>query len=156
MKWIQQDLQQYVQAKAYVDTIIVPLIPFHFSDDASLEKDAFQREVLSVFMRELEKEFSGRILLSPDYHYLKSADKAEEVKRVRSWVEDSWAQPFHHIFFMTVDSSWKKFEQDMNGTLIWLPQIVTESMQFSERQSVVHSQVQQVGEFIRSYWEDDK
>ncbi|HLR63153.1 MAG TPA: DUF2487 family protein [Lentibacillus sp.] len=156
MKWTKQDLQQYIQAKEYVDTIILPLIPFHFSTDSSLEKDAFQREVLSVFIRELEKEITGRILLCPDYNYLKSADKHNEAKRINSWVDNTRSQPFNHLFFITADSSWKKFEQDLKGTLIWLPGIVTESMQVKERQSVIYSQVQQVSELIRSYWKDNK
>ncbi|GGJ85549.1 hypothetical protein GCM10007063_05100 [Lentibacillus kapialis] len=156
MKWTKQDLQQYVQAKEYIDTIILPLIPFHFLTDSSLEKDAFQREVLSVFIRELEKEITGRVMLCPDYNYLKSADKKTEVVRINSWVENIRSQPFDHFFFITADSGWKKFDQAMQGTLIWNPHIVTESMQAREKQSVVHSQVQQVGELIRSYWQDDK
>ncbi len=49
MKWIKKDLQQFIQAKEFVDTAIVPLLPFQLSNDASLEKDAFQSEALSVF-----------------------------------------------------------------------------------------------------------
>ncbi|HLS08274.1 YpiF family protein [Lentibacillus sp.] len=156
MKWTRQDLDQYVQAKEYVDTVIVPLIPFHISDDAGLGKDALQREVMSLFTRELERELSGRILLFPDYHYLKSAGKEAEAERINAWIEDIRYQPFHHIFFITADSGWKKLEQDMQGTLIWLPAIVTESTKARERQSVIHSQVQQVTELIRSYWKDNK
>ncbi|WP_010530811.1 YpiF family protein [Lentibacillus jeotgali] len=155
MEWTKQDLKQYIQAKEYVDTVILPLIPFHYSTDSSLEKDAFQREVLSVFTRELEKEITGRVMLSPNYNYLKSADKETEVTRINSWVDDTRSQPFDHLFFITSDAGWKKFEQDMKGTLIWLPGAVTESMQAKERQSVIRSQVQQVCELIRSYWKDN-
>ncbi|QKY69197.1 YpiF family protein [Lentibacillus sp. CBA3610] len=152
MKWIKQDLQQYVQAKEYVDTIIIPLLPFQLSNDSNLEKDAFQSEILSVFNRELEKELTGRVLLAPNFHYLTSADKEAEMERVHTWVEDIQTQPFHHVFFVTSDSGWKKVEQSLQGSLIWLPATATESMKASDIQSVIRSQVKEVTELIRSYW----
>ncbi|SFA73940.1 Protein of unknown function [Lentibacillus halodurans] len=152
MKWVKQDLQQYIQAKEYVDTIIVPLIPFQLSNDASLEKNAFQREVLSLFTRDLEKELSGRILLSPDYHYLASVDKETEINRMNAWIDDIQSQPFQHIFFVSSDSGWKKVEQGLKGTLIWLPAATADSMQPTEIQPIIRNQVQQVSELIRTYW----
>lgn len=154
MKWTKQDLQQFIQAKAYVDTIVVPLLPFQLSNDSKLERNAFQREVISVFTRELEKELSGRIILSPDYYYLTSADKEAEMERIHTWVHDFQLQPIHHVFFVTSDSGWKKLEQTLQGTLIWLPAITSESMTSSEMQSVIRSHVQEVTELVRSYWKE--
>lgn len=152
MKWVKQDLQQYVQAKEYVDTMIVPLLPFQLSNDSNLEKDAFQNEMLSIFNRELEKELTGRVLLSPDYHYLASAGKELELERLHTWVDDAQTQSFPFVFFITSDSGWKKIEQNLKGDLIWLPFIASDSMKSSEIQSVVRSQVKEVIGLIRSYW----
>lgn len=152
MKWIQKDLQQYVHAKEFVDTIIVPLLPFQLSNDSNLDKDAFQGEVLSAFNRELEKELTGRVLLAPDYHYLRSADKQAEIDRIHTWVDDMQTQPFHYVFFVTSDSGWKKSEQTLQGNLLWLPAIAVESMKSTEIQSVIRNQVKEVSELIRSYW----
>ncbi|MFD1360552.1 DUF2487 family protein [Lentibacillus salinarum] len=152
MKWTRQDLQQYRHAKEYVDTMIIPLLPFQLSHDENLEHNAFQREMVSAFTRELEKELSGRVMLSPDYSYLSSADKEAERERIHTWVTDIQFQPFGHVFFVTFDSEWKKVEQALEGTLIWLPAIVEESMKSSEIQSIIRGQVQEVTKLIRSYW----
>ncbi|WP_099158351.1 DUF2487 family protein [Virgibacillus ndiopensis] len=152
MQWIKEDLQQYIQAKEYVDTIIVPLIPYHLSQDSELEKNAFQSEVLSIFAKEIEKELSGRVMLTPNYHYLKSGSKEEELKRINSWAGDALSQPFKNVFFVTFDSTWKKNEQALDGTLIWLPGIQSGDLKSNEMRSFIHDQVEQIGEFIKSYW----
>lgn len=152
MKWKKTDLNQYKQAKEYIDTIVVPLVPFHLSGDNDLEKSAFQSEVLSVFTTEIENELTGRIMLIPNYHYLKSANKEVETDRLNTWVEDMQKQPFTHIFFVTFDASWKKSEQAMNGTLLWLPGLHSGSLHSKEMHALIRDQVEQIGELIRSYW----
>ncbi|SFE45962.1 Protein of unknown function [Lentibacillus persicus] len=152
MKWVKHDLQHYVQEKEYIDTIIIPLLPFQLSNESNLEKDALQNELLSVFNRELEKELTGRVLLAPDYHYLASADKQVELERLDTWVNDIQTQPFPFVFFITSDAEWKKIEQKLGGNLLWLPFIATESMKPSEVQSAVRTQVKEVTGLIRSYW----
>ena len=49
MKWIQQDIAQYIKAKEYIDTLVIPLVPFHLSNDQEIAKHAFQTEVLSLY-----------------------------------------------------------------------------------------------------------
>ncbi|MFB4169209.1 DUF2487 family protein [Virgibacillus sp. JSM 102003] len=154
MKWTKKDLQQYVNAKEYVDTIIVPLLPFQLSNESLLEKDAFQCEVLIAFSQELEKELTGRVLLTPNYHYLKSSKREQEINRINSWMDDMEQQPFNHVFYVTFDSTWKKNEQALNGTLIWLPGITDGTLQSNEMHSIIRSNVEQVSELIRSYWKD--
>lgn len=149
-------MEQYVNAKEYVDTVFVPLLPFHLSNDANLEKDSFQREALTAFLHELEKELTGRVMLTPSYNYIKAADKEQEIKRINSWVDDIEIQPFYHIFYLTFDSTWKKNEQSLRGTLIWLPGTTDGSMQSKEMQSIIRSQVEQVSELVRSYWQDNE
>ncbi|MUK87277.1 DUF2487 family protein [Ornithinibacillus sp. L9] len=152
MKWNEQDIENYVGAKEYIDTIILPLLPFQLSQDANTKKDAFASEVLTIFSNEIEKELTGRILLTPSYYYLKSADKEQEVKRLNAWVEDMKKQPFKHIFYVSFDSSWKKNEKDLNGNLLWLPGIQSGDVHSEEMQKLIRQQVQQIVELIRSYW----
>src|SRR5690625_7077683 len=89
MKWVKSDLERYLGAKEYIDTLLVPLLPFEFSDDHHLTKNAFQIELLSIFLHELEKEFTGRIVLSPHYYYLKSSNKDAELERLNTWMVDA-------------------------------------------------------------------
>ncbi|AIF43577.1 DUF2487 family protein [Virgibacillus sp. SK37] len=152
MKWKKADLQQYVQAKEYIDTIILPLAPFQFANDAELEKMSFQHEVLTLLCSEIEKELTGRLLLTPVYNYLKTAEKELEVQRVNGWVDNLQTQPFSHIFFISFDSTWKKVENQLNGTLLWIPVIQSGDLQSAEMHGVIKDQVEQLTEFMRSYW----
>ncbi|WP_373896165.1 YpiF family protein [Virgibacillus natechei] len=156
MKWTKTDIKKYIDAKEYIDTILAPLIPFHLSNDNDLEKSAFQAEILSVFSSEIEKELTGRVLLTPVYYYLKSAGNEGEIERINTWIEDIHKQPFTHVFFITFDSGWKKDEQALNGDLIWLPGIHSGDLHSKEMRAVIRDQVEQVVDLIRSYWKDSK
>ncbi|ASN05517.1 DUF2487 family protein [Virgibacillus necropolis] len=153
MQWVKKDLLQYIQAKEYVDTTIVPLTPFHLSNDTELPKSGFQGEALSIFINQIERDLAGRVMLTPNYTYLKNADKQQEVARLNEWVEDVASQPFNHTFFITFDSKWKKHESMLNGTLLWLPGLQSGDLYAKEMHSVIHDQVTQINELIRSYWE---
>jgi len=152
MKWVKSDLERYLGAKEYIDTLLVPLLPFEFSDDHHLTKNAFQIELLSIFLHELEKEFTGRIVLSPHYYYLKSSNKDAELERLNTWMVDAKKQPFEHIFFVTFDATWKKEETAMDGTLLWLPAAQSGDLQSKEIVTLIRDQVEQVSELIQSYW----
>ena len=153
MQWIKKDIQTYIQAKEYVDTIIVPVMPFHLSSEPKVAKSAFQGEVLSIFIKELEKDLTGRVMLTPNYTYLKSSDKQKEVSRLNEWINDSSEQKFNHIFFITFDSTWKKFEPTLTGTLLWLPGIQSGDLYSKELQEIIQDQVTEISELIKSYWE---
>jgi len=152
VKWFSEDLKKYVQAKEYIDTIIIPLEAFHLSQESHLEKDAFHREVLSIYTNEIEKELSGRVLLAPAYSYLKSNDLADEVERLNTWIKDITTQPFQTIFVVTFDSTWKKVEKDLDCNLLWMPGVQTGNIKSKEVMQFIRSQVEQISELIRSYW----
>ncbi|GAB3802434.1 YpiF family protein [Virgibacillus kimchii] len=152
MKWKKEDLKQYVQAKEYIDTVIIPLIPFQFTDEQNIEKDAFQSEVLSILTNEIEKELTGRVMLTPGYHYIKSAGLEDESTILQRWTEEIKKQPFEHVFFLTFDSGWKKIEGKLDGTLLWLPGVKSGDLKSAEMHTVIKDQVEQIGELIRSYW----
>ena len=152
MKWFSEDLKKYVQAKEYIDTVIIPLEAFHLSQESHLEKDAFQREVLSIYMNEIEKELSGRILLTPSYSYLKTSNLENEVERLNTWIQDIKTQPFQTIFVMTFDNAWKKVEKDIDCNLLWMPGMKSGNIKSTEAIQIIRSQVEQISELIRSYW----
>lgn len=153
MQWSKQDLEQYIKAKEYVDTLIVPLLPFQLSNDSTLDKDAFQGEVLHIFTNAIERELAGRILLTPYYSYLRAKNLKSEVERLNIWVEDTLTQPFVHVFFITFDANWKKHETNLKGSLIWLPATQTGDTHSEEMRTFIQSQVSQISELIKSYWE---
>lgn len=152
MKWFSEDLTKYVQAKEYIDTLIIPLEAFHLSQESNLEKDAFHREVLGIYTNEIEKELSGRVLLAPTYAYLKSSNLDNEVARLNSWIEDVKTQPFTSIFVITFDNAWKKVEKDLDCHLLWLPGMKPGNIKSEDAVKLIRSQVEQISELIRSYW----
>lgn len=152
MKWYKDDIQKYLTAKEYIDTAIIPLQAFHLSDDNNVEQDAFKQEVLQIYAKEIEKELSGRVLLTPTYHYLKSADLSMEMNRLKDWISDIEKQPFKEIFIFTFDTAWKKLEKELPCNLIWFPGMKTGNIRSEEANKLIRNQVEQISELIRSYW----
>lgn len=152
MKWTPEDLQKYVQAKEYVDTAIIPVLGFQMNDEKKLEKEAFQREVLSIYTNEIEKELSGRLLLTPPYNYVKSNDMSGELNRLNDWIDHIKEQPFTSVFILTFDNQWKKIEKDLNAELLWFPSVQTGDIKSEETIRMIRNQVDQISELIRTYW----
>lgn len=152
MQWNYVDVERYRDAKEYIDTLFIPLIPFQLSADKDLEKLAFQSESLRIFLDQLEKELSGRTLLTPDYPYLLQTSKDDEVVRIGQWIEDVQQQPFEHIFFFTHDAKWKKYERELDGVLIWIPSTASGDIHSPDFVKLIRDQVAEMSELIRSYW----
>lgn len=152
MKWNKEDMEKYITAKEYVDTLILPLVPFNLSNDQKIVAQAFQNELISIFSKEIERVLTGRVLLTPNYYYSPLEDKEKEAERINKWTEDAKEQPFKHVMFLTLDLEWKKREEELNGNLLWLPSIQSGNLQSTEVRSLIRDQVNQITEMIRSYW----
>ncbi|MBX0356230.1 YpiF family protein [Halobacillus sp. Nhm2S1] len=151
MRWTKADTTQYIPEKQYIDTVIIPLIPFDPGNDQQMVKQAFQRELNQVFTNLIEKEYKGRIFLAPDYHYLEGS-QANETERINRWIHKFKEQPFHHIFLFTFDSKWKKYEAELEGHVLWVPGMGSGDIQSTETQSFVKEQAHQISELIQAYW----
>lgn len=152
MKWTPEDLQKYVQAKEYIDTAIIPVLGFQMNDEKKLEKEAYQREVLSIYTNEIEKELSGRLLLTPPYNYVKSDDMTKELERLNNWIDHIKEQPFTSVFILTFDNQWKKIEKNLNAELLWFPSVQTGDIKSEESIRMIRNQVDQISELIRTFW----
>ncbi|MCA0983032.1 YpiF family protein [Halobacillus yeomjeoni] len=151
MRWTKTDTTQYLPEKEYVDTVLIPLIPFDPASDGHMVKQAYQKELNHVFTNLIEKEYKGRIFLAPDYHYLNGQNE-RELDRVNQWIATFEKQPFKHIFLFTFDPKWKKHEFDLEGELIWVPGPSSGNIQSTETQSFVKEQAHQISELIQAYW----
>lgn len=152
MQWTSGGLKKYAQAKEYVDTLLIPLVPFQLSNDTLMLEKAFQREFLSLFSKEIERELTGRILLTPDYTYLSTTNKTIEINRINEWILDVQTQPFHHILFLTLDAGWKKHEQDLSGDLFWFLGMRKGDIHSKEMGVLIRDQVEQIIDLIRADW----
>jgi hypothetical protein len=152
MQWTKKDMGVYVGSKEFIDTAIIPILPFQLSQESNLSKSTSKREVLSIFATEIEKELSGRVLLIPNYYYLEYGDKLEEAKRLNCWTEEIQKQPFEHVFILTFDSGWKRCEKDLQANLLWVPGFQADDPNSDEMRQMIRGQVSDVVELIRSYW----
>lgn len=151
MKWHAADLEKYTEAKEYVDTVIIPLQRFQIENEKTLIEEAFQREVLYLFSQEIEKELSGRVLLTPEFNYLTSHIDSE-LDTVNKWILHLLTQPFNTVILLTFDPEWNKYKDDINGHVVWVPGIQAGDINSPEMKTIIKSQVQQISELIRSYW----
>jgi len=152
MKWKKADIEKYIQAKEYIDTALLPLLPFSLANDEDAKKNSFQSELLTIIVNEMEKEITGRILLLPNYYYVKGSDRTIETERLNTWTAEAGKQGLENIFYITFDSTWKKSEKQLEGNLIWLPAIQSEDNLSKEMEPVIRDQKEQMIELIRSYW----
>ncbi|WP_010095897.1 YpiF family protein [Ornithinibacillus scapharcae] len=152
MQWTKKDIQTYLGSKEYIDTAIIPIIPFQLSRESEIGKSTSKREILSIFATEIEKELSGRVLLVPNYYYLEFGDKEAEAKRLNDWTKELFTQPFKHVFILTFDSGWKRHEKELDANLLWLPGFQVEDPNSVETIQMIRGQVADVVELMRSYW----
>lgn len=151
MKWTSEDMKQYMKAKEYVDTLFIPLIPFQLSDDHA-EKSAFQNEVMSIYANEIEQNLTGRVLFLPHYFYVSNKDLSLEAERLHDWIMSSQNETFEHVFLLTFDSTWRKYENQLDATLLWLPGMHSGNIYSKEVAQIITDQVEELIELIRSYW----
>lgn len=155
MQWKYEDMNMYVQSKEYVDTLLVPLVPFTYAtneNDEEIKKRAFQAELSDIFMNEIEKQYKGRLLIAPSYTYLSPLVSEKEVERINEWVKQAENSGFEHILFFTFDNGWKKIERKLDASLVWIPAGQVSEIQSPEAQKLIQSQIEQVMELITSYW----
>ncbi len=155
MKWNYNDMDMYVQAKEYVDTFLVPFVPYSFSrSDEDTKRLALHAELMDIFVNEIEKQYKGRIFLTPSYSYLLDGDYSEEIPKLNKLVDHAQANGFKHILFLTFDNKWKKRESKLHGHLIWVPAGQTRDLESEEAQNMIRTQIDQVMELITTYWQE--
>ncbi|MRH42412.1 DUF2487 family protein [Aquibacillus halophilus] len=152
MRWQEEDIDLYIGAKEYVDTLLIPLMPLSMDDKFDINKLTVQGELLTIFANEIEKQFKGRIFLMPTYNYMFNEESSLELTRLNNWVDKIEANPFKHIFLLTLDHQWKKHERDLAGNLLWFPAIQSGNVSSKESQVIIKDQINQLSELIRSYW----
>lgn len=152
VKWHKDDVKKYVEAKEYIDTLVIPTLQLQIEDETTIERDAFTAEIATIYANEIEKELSGRIFVTPFYSYLKQKDLTKEAERINEWIEHFKSQPFQHTFILTFDNAWKKVERALNGELLWLPSVKPIDLKTTEASSLLTSQIEHISELIRSFW----
>lgn len=154
MKWSNYGVKQYIAAKEYIDTAVIPLVPIGIDQEENLEKSTLQHETMQFFSSELEKELTGRLIMTPIYTYLMKKDLNMEAERLETWLESLESTGFKHIFLLTFDPLWRKQDKHLPAELIWMPCADGREMSASEFRQSIRSQVRDVMDLMMAAWEE--
>lgn len=150
MKWVPEDMEMFLKAKEYIDTVVIPLYPISFGDD--VKQSANMTEFINLLATQLERQFKGRLILLPGFPYLKNKDNNKALNDVLEWENRLKDEEFKHIFYVTSDSDWKMVEQQLSGSLIWLPALPLEHMDDKQKNSILMDQVKQLVNLFTQKW----
>ncbi|WP_019154290.1 YpiF family protein [Robertmurraya massiliosenegalensis] len=153
MKWVSNDIDMYLGAKEYVDTVVLPLLPISFGDD--IKQSASMTEFISLLNIPLERQFKGRLMMLPGYPYLKSDSDDRRLQLINHWETEFKKYGFKHIFYITSDSDWRSLEEKLEGTLIWLPSLPLESMDDKYRNQILEDQISQLIHLFVKKWQNN-
>jgi hypothetical protein len=150
MKWIPQDMEMFLKAREYIDTVVIPLYPISFGDDA--KQTANMVDFITLLTNQLEKQFKGRLILLPGYTYLKKQDPNKLVSDLQHWENALVQEEFKHIFYVTSDIDWKMQEQQLSGSLLWLPALPLDQMEEKSKNSIIEDQIKQLINLFVARW----
>src|SRR5690606_21499641 len=86
MKWFTVDMDVYLQAREYVDTAVIPLIPVSLEGD--LKSTVSMGEFIAILSNEVERQFKGRIILFPAFTYSNGEGLEMASGRLNQWTSD--------------------------------------------------------------------
>ena len=152
MKWITKDIDLYLQAKEYVDSAVIPLLPVTWEQD--MKSTVAMGEFISVLTTEIERQFKGRIILFPPFTYTARESIEERLERLAVWTMELTDKGIKHFFFVTSDSLWKQHEEKVDtGTLIWLPTLPLEYVEEKYKQTMIQDQMKQLITIFMTIWQ---
>ena len=149
MKWNAKDAETFIEAKEYVDTALVPLIPITFREQ--MKQLTSSSDFIGILSMEIEKKFKGRILLTPTFYYVNGNE--QKVDELQNWVMELHHEKFKHIYFLTSDINWKKDEKELHGSLLWIPSISLEILDIEQVRVLINQQIKQIIDIFTSDWE---
>ncbi|MEK4911894.1 YpiF family protein [Bacillus cereus group sp. MG9] len=149
MKWIVKDVEQFEQAREYVDTGIIPLLSISAAKGMKMVVE--QGEFIEALSMELEREYKGRVLLLPAFTYLVESQKNEK-DRLQEWTDHLKRQGFKHIAYVTSDFSWKEDMRDVQGDLFWFPSLSLEQFSDQAKREVIRAHIKNIMEMLEERW----
>lgn len=149
MKWLSKDMDMYIGAKEYVDTVVLPLVPVSFGND--MKQVVSMYEFTMILTTQLEKQFKGRMVLLPHYTYI-NPSYDDELKQLKKWEEELLEEGFKHIFYMTADDKWEEWKKSLNGHLICFPSIPLNDMEEKYKQSIIEDQMKELITIFMQKW----
>ncbi|WP_280768211.1 YpiF family protein [Salipaludibacillus daqingensis] len=153
MKWKVTDIDTYQQAKEYVDTAVIPLIPLQWGKS---EKETITMGEFTEYITDrIENQFTGRVFLMPPFTYLKTESSEEKLRRLMEWDAHLFQQGFKYVFYVTSDVAWKSLDKKLPDELIWIPAISSETMNSDQLKKTVEQQTSQIMPLFTGKWQTE-
>jgi len=153
MKWKVHEIDTYNQAKEYVDTAVIPLIPLHWGKG---EKDTIAMGEFTEYITDrIENQFTGRVFLMPSFTYLKTEISSDKIRRLKEWDRHLFQQGFKYIFYVTSDFEWKSLDKQLPDELIWIPAISSETMNSTQLKKTIEQQTEQIMPLFTGKWQTE-
>jgi len=150
MKWNGKDIELYIGAKEYVDTVIIPLIGISFKE--MIRQSASTNEFTTILSQQIEQQFKGRVMLLPPLTYSNEWIMEEKIQLLLQWKETLMVENFKHIFFLTSDIDWKSIEGQLGDELLWTNSIPLEHLDEKYKQPMMDEQVKKILKVIINQW----
>jgi hypothetical protein len=148
MIWIEKDLKQVIENKEFIDTVLVPLTPISFNEqDVKL---ANQVEDLGILLNELERQYRGRVIVTPPFSYL--INESNKVERLNEWGNMFRENGMKNVFFVTCDFEWKGLETDFTDNIMWIPSLDLASFDMTTQKSIVSKHIEHLITVFSKKW----
>nr|WP_279326599.1 YpiF family protein [Bacillus kexueae] len=145
VKWEGKEIDQYLQSKDYVDTVVIPLVPVGF--DHQLKQIVSKGEFVLTLANELERQLKGRILLLPPITYLVNSEENKD-NHLQKW-KATIKPHFKHVIFLTSDENWRTEGDD---EIIWVPTVPLEHMDTNLKRKLLQDQIEQILNILLQSW----
>ena len=150
MKWNVKDVEMYSNAREYVDTVLVPLVPIAFDDH--MQQMTLFGDFITILSMEMEKMFKGRIFLTPTFYYVK--DDHQKVASLLVWEKELKRAEFKHIFFLSSDASWEENAKNLMGSFLFIPNHAIEHLDREQVHQMIKQQSQILIDNFANKWKN--
>jgi hypothetical protein len=148
MIWIEKDLKQVIENKEFIDTVLVPLTPISFNEqDVKL---ANQVEDLGILLNELERQYRGRVIVTPPFSYL--INESNKVERLNEWGNMFRENGMKNVFFVTCDFEWKGLKTDFTDNIMWIPSLDLASFDMMTQKTIVSKHIEHLITIFSKKW----
>ena len=145
MNYNANDIEVFLQQKDFIDTAIVPLLPIDFSITGGKQCGS-AAEYINNLVSFIEKQFKGRIFLTPTFSYFQKKVNIDLENIVLNLKEAG----FKYVLFITTDQIYIELSEDFD--ILWLPPIPLESMDTTVKIRILQEQLNLVIPKLTTLW----
>ncbi|TYS11366.1 DUF2487 family protein [Bacillus subtilis] len=145
MRWRITDAKDYLQAKDYIDTAVIPLI--NIKVGGHFKMAAEKGEFTQLLSEELERQLKGRVYLLPPYTYV---DRNEKTVHGLQDLREELISEFPHVVLLTSDENWKN--EHALGEIIVTPSVPLEHLNDSLKRKILDERTAEILNVLLQLW----